>query len=536
MDLLFDSASSYSYASILMQSKMLIEREDKENNAAHAINNRIHNNAFCALLYEGAEYTKISNEKGSFICISLNNNTYEVPESAVKNILRGDFERIIGCEKTGIDSDSMNKIANDSDVSDHHVEKDKNDDSEKTDEKLSFDNESVRTGIIVDNLIDKTSVSHRILEINEDGSINETSRIESDERFKTKERYDKKLSDFTPFANGIENKIEVEDDNKYDLIPKPVFKRKNLINDDKSGKKDVNNDLNLKTDDYHKNNVQEKSAIFRNAIFHPKSDINSNDASANHQKNLFSFVPKRPILNKEKEDVVPEKIVVPKLELYDDETIEDHSNDRGHLFNHVVTVKLKRRFGAVELGPYRFIIWPTWIYEKTSGNSFAEILVHVTDPQDNEYVFVTQKHENEVNVSVDGKTFKVYGTWKSGVFTSHVSLTEKSASVYETIIDVKKNAPTEYANSFLDQFRLEHKGQPSLFIVPFKQHNGGEKYVPITGYVELNGVKSPLSRMPHNELRYAYSGVERIVHGFWKEGIFNFTSEDENRIAVVGSD
>lgn len=62
------------------------------------------------------------------------------------------------------------------------------------------------------------------------------------------------------------------------------------------------------------------------------------------------------------------------------------------------------------------------------------------------------------------------------------------------------------------------------------------KYIPITGYVELNGVRSVLPRRPKNELRYTFSGIERVVRGFWKEGTFDFTSDDANRLILFSQE
>lgn len=225
-----------------------------------------------------------------------------------------------------------------------------------------------------------------------------------------------------------------------------------------------------------------------------------------------------------------------RLSLATTEYDEQVLADRYFMISHIHTIILKRSFGAAEIGPYRFIIWPSWIYNRTTGTAFAEILVHVTDPNDKEYIFVTQKRENEINMTIDGKTFKVYGTWNSGIFTSHVSLTGKTASIYQPIEEIKKNVPEDFSNEFLDQFRLEKKGQPSLFIVPFKCYNGGEEYIPITGFVELNGVKTALPRLPRNELRYTYGGIERVVRGFWKEGVFDFTSDDANRLILFSQE
>ncbi|MBP3804277.1 MAG: hypothetical protein J6I76_10315 [Oribacterium sp.] len=593
---LFNTASAY--ANILVQAKLLAEREQKDDNAAHALNNRLHNNAFCGLLYEGADFKVIDDESGRLIRIDFNNNSYVVPDRAVRNILRNDYERIIGskevvsvnkeeAETKEISSDIRKEIsketaempresASDTVIStietDESVSKSDSDESKKQAETGSKDampkvennkkTEPVRgKGIIVDE--DAFSVGgeldHAIVSINEDGSLAVEARKENDVPEKKPED-NTPLSTFIAYANDIESDLESEDEEPDFLERRPIFKRKNIEN---VASKDNNTESNFdtakedqivkhgffrkKTDAGNNENiktiVKPAQELSRKGFFSKKDESMkvavSSDAEKENDKPvkpLFGFTPKRPKLNKEKEYVVPEEIKVSKLELFDDEKEPDHSNDRGKLFNHIHTIVLKRSFGAAEIGPYRFIIWPSWIYNRTTGTAFAEILVHVTDPNDKEYIFVTQKRENEINMTIDGKTFKVYGTWNSGIFTSHISLTGKTASIYQPIEEIKKNVPEDFSNEFLDQFRLEKKGQPSLFIVPFKCYNGGEEYIPIIGFVELNGVKTALPRLPRNELRYTYGGIERVVRGFWKEGVFDFTSDDANRLILFSQE
>ena len=630
---LFNTASAY--ANILVQAKLLAEREQKDDNAAHALNNRLHNNAFCGLLYEGADFEVLESESGRLIRIDFNNNSYVVPDKAVKNILRNDYDRIVGGKEA---VSSINKEESHEDAETIAVEEKepeakkeailepvkaetlpevaeaiaepeekmesvkeipeekakepetaivKKEESAQTETsatekknpvpqnktnpqagKKKTPDAPVNKGIIVDEKAFSitSNLDHAVVSINDDGSMSFETRDEK--KTVEKKPVEEKpvestpLSAFTAFANGIENDLESEDEEE-EVIARPVFQRKSVENSAPKAKNAVAETATIEEDTTVKHGFFRKKTdgnavtpkpvlsskpaheVTRKGFFQKKdepksvedsSDSNKEKESNKPTKSLFGFAPKKPTLNKEKEEVVPEEIVIPKLELFDDDEKQDHSNDRGKLFNHIHTIVLRRSFGAAEIGPYRFIIWPTWIYDRTTSTSFAEILVHVTDPNDKEYIFVTQKHENDINMTIDGKTFKVYGTWKSGMFTSHVVLTNKTASIYQPIEEIKKNVPDDFNNEFLDQFRLEKKGQPTLFITPFKSYNGGEEYIPITGYVELNGVRTVLPRRPKNELRYTFSGIERVVRGFWKEGTFDFTSDDANRLILFGKE
>ena len=111
-----------------------------------------------------------------------------------------------------------------------------------------------------------------------------------------------------------------------------------------------------------------------------------------------------------------------------------------------------------------------------------------------------------------------------------VRLDGRTDSMFQIDDEVNKEEPEDnFSNTYLDQFRLERKGQPKHFIVPFKNNNRGEKNIPIVGYVEVNRKRYPLERRDGNTLSYRYSGGERIIKGHWEEGTFKFTVEDANR-------
>ena len=209
---------------------------------------------------------------------------------------------------------------------------------------------------------------------------------------------------------------------------------------------------------------------------------------------------------------------------------ESYNHDGGKIFSHIHQVVLKKQFGNSSTGPYRFIFWPLRIIEMQSKKTWADFLVHVTDQNGNETVLCTDGAYKELIIKVDGKEFNVYATWTNGVFDSHVSLYGKTASIYtiEEEIYREESEDAEH-DSFLDQFRLERKGQPKHFIVPFKNNNRGELNIPIVGCVELGGKRYPLERREENTLRYRYNGSDKVIRGHWEKGVFQFAVDDVNR-------
>lgn len=215
---------------------------------------------------------------------------------------------------------------------------------------------------------------------------------------------------------------------------------------------------------------------------------------------------------------------------------DSYNYDGGDIFMHIHQVVLKKQFGNSSAGPYRFIFWPLRIIEMQGKKTWADFLVHVTDQNGNEILLCTDGKYKELMVKVDGKEFNVYATWTNGMFDSHVSLYGKTASIYTIEEDVHKEEPeTAYHDSFLNQFRLERKGQPKHFVVPFKNNNRGELNIPIVGCVELGGKSYPLERREENTLRYRYNGSDKVIRGHWEKGMFKFTVDDANRFVWEGS-
>lgn len=247
------------------------------------------------------------------------------------------------------------------------------------------------------------------------------------------------------------------------------------------------------------------------------------------------FVPRTPVVQSEtSEPVIVKNDWSGKTEAVFEATEpdeKDYTHDGGILFHHVHQVVLQKKFGSNSVGPYRFVFWPIWIYDRYVGRRLADFLVHVTDPNGNERVSCTEGDLKELLIEFDGIQFKAFATWNDGVFESKILLNGRTDSIYKIEDSVHKEEPEHnFSNTYLDQFRLERKGQPKHFIVPFKNNNRGEKNTPIIGYVEVNRKRYPLERRDGNTLSYRYSGGERIIKGHWEDGTFQFSVEDANRL------
>lgn len=210
----------------------------------------------------------------------------------------------------------------------------------------------------------------------------------------------------------------------------------------------------------------------------------------------------------------------------------DYSQDGGQLFQHIHQVTIKPRFGDAVVSRARFIIWPTRVITMHTGTTFADFLVHVTDTYGNEQIFCTNSKIKQLGMMVDGKQYLVYGIWNNSVFESHVVLDGKSGSMFRMEEEVQKQEPdSNFGDSFLDQFRYEHKGQPFHFIVPFLNGNRGELNIPIVGFVSIDGKKYALERCEGNTLQYrTRANAEKIIRGHWEKGTFVFTIDDATKL------
>lgn len=250
----------------------------------------------------------------------------------------------------------------------------------------------------------------------------------------------------------------------------------------------------------------------------------------NHVERTEKFSDPQPskteLKNNEAKDMETSSVTVPAKN--EESMSQDHSQDGGTLFQHVHNVSLKPKFGDVTLSEARFIIWPTYVIEMHPGRLFADLLVYVVDKNGTERAYCTERGQDMISVTTsDNKQFNVYGIWDNGHFTSYVTLAGKTESQNRMEETVEKFEPERTdSDAFLDQFRVERKGQPAHFIVPFKNRNYGEQNIPIAGYVETNGRKFPLERRDGNTLRYIYHSNEKVIRGHWEKDKFVINIQD----------
>lgn len=313
-------------------------------------------------------------------------------------------------------------------------------------------------------------------------------------------------------------------------------------------------DIDISNSKFKPKNQSHESAPVRNAV------STSLPAKEKHSGGLFGLFRKKPentpASSGRESDSAPEKFAPkgasadysfipnaayqnsgikngPRKEVYNDEPrlsaeekeIVDYSHDGGELFQHIKNVALKKKLGNDMIGPFRFIFWPTAL-PKTSDQTFAEMIVYVVDSLNHfEGAYICDRSTPEIRIALGPMDFKVYGLWEAGEFESHVSVTGKTASIFDVQEKTEVILPSEINDFYFDQFRLEKKGQPKLMIVPFKAQNRGEINIPITGYVELNGKKIPLQRMSGNTLKYKYNGRVVTITGHFEHGRFLYLAD-----------
>lgn len=208
-----------------------------------------------------------------------------------------------------------------------------------------------------------------------------------------------------------------------------------------------------------------------------------------------------------------------------------HGQDGGVPFMHIHYVVIKRRFGDEIIANYRFIFWPTRIVEKYPKKTWGDFLVHVTNMDTMEETITCTDHKmKELTVEADQKEFSVFCFWNAGTFESHVVLCGKTDSMFRMEERVDKKEPENMEDSYLEQFRYEKKGQPKLFVAPFRGNNRGEKQIPILGCVEIRDQRFPLERLDKNRIGYRCHGELKIIQGHWENGSFVFVIEDGDPI------
>lgn len=438
----------------------------------YQINTRIYNNAFCGLIRNGYPFAYDS-ENGDFLSLLIDGSAYRCPSNSVKNILREEYQMV--CEGKALSSAPS---WTDFDFNDSKP-------VEKTDDiaGIGEPEESIEIPII------------------------ETNEVEVQE-----------------IVEPLMKEAEV----------KPKFQPKNRMEVNESVLEKPEPIASITTSPINSTGSEEEISInARRGIFARFRGLpEANPLTPATEK---GFLPRGPLEQPEAEPVVIGTTcsdMAKKIILSEIEEKRDYSHDGGGLFQHMHRVTLQKMYGSSVSGPYRFVLWPTIFVEKVSGKVFADFLLHVTDPNGNEYVHCTDENCKEISVNVDGREFNVFGTWVNGELETHVTLRGKTASMFTIEDDVHIMMPKEAIDdNFFEQFRLERKGQPKHFIVPFKDNNRGERMIPIIGYVEVNRKKYPLERREGNTLRYKISGNgEKIISGHWEENRFIFTVDAANRI------
>lgn len=441
-------------------------------------------------------------------------------------------------EKDMIDLDSeIIKDQNDIHSEDTESEPDNTKDNSDGDEKI---NEEPDDNDVYDDDADADDEGDYI---SEDEILNEEAQ--DDETFPVFSPIIKKEKNENSGSNIIKPETDEENNDRGSL-----FEDDNLF---KPKKEDHNNSTSYESEENKpvkaetENTEVKKKNKFLSSIFGDKKTSSNNEIKKINDdtkqetdiipdESANEFKPRGPIVNKDPEPVITKNDWEGKLAPEFDAPAppeNDYSNDGGVLFHHVHTVTLKKRYGSEAAGPYRFVFWPTWIIDKFNGKRFGDFIVHVTDPNGNEITSCTEGDMKELDIKIDGKQFKVFATWDMGVFSSNVALAGKTESIFTINDEVHKEEPDQFTNKYLDQFRLERKGQPKHFIVPFKNNNRGEKNIPIIGYVEVNRKRYPLERRDGNMLCYKYSGNERMITGHWENGKFVFSVKDSNRFSVM---
>ena len=521
--------NSGKYLEIMKSSRHLIDSESGVTSLEHQLHTRIYNSSFCSLLLCGShcDYREIGNR----LVITLAGVEYPCPVQIVKQILRERYDEITSkclnapAEKS--EAASFEKVFN--------VTKDMDFDLENYDFSLpEITESSVDVTLTSAEQDPATAVIGSVLSspaalpghadalspergpklIREDFA----EQLPADTAGVTEET----SSAFTPASRSGITSVELMA--VPSEVKEPRFHAKWELSETGSG---TSSSVPSK----------EKRFLFwpfdRKKNVEPASDPETDQETVRNsepsvKRPFVRFQPKASFAN-----AFPEPVVLPAeekpqiaLSLHSPAPLRDYTHDSGELFMHRHIVTLKKRLGSDMIGPFRFTFWPTCIPD--SGNGFAEMLVHVIDDAGKkEELAVLDKQQHEKIFSFDGKELKAYGIWNNGTFESHISLCGPTASIFDLVEDVKVSLPEKMTDNFLSQFRLEKKGQPKLFIVPFSSSNRGEQTIPIIGYAEVKGVRHALKRMEGNTLKYTYDGRLKIVTGHFDLGRFTFSTDSD---------
>lgn len=519
-NLLFGTLQSYAW--ILEYARHLTDHEPKDempNRIEHQINIRIYNNALCGMLYMGYPFEIVEENEIKFVVITIDGALFQCPLNTVSNVLRMEYDSLIkpkleSRKESGTTEDRM-KLENNF-ISKIHIPNDAQDGGEKMSKLTDKPDDAflMQAGISdLDDFVLAPAKPYTMLELDAEASQKGYSDMAASASVESQPTIEKRSVETTfNQTDGIKGQkasLLQQKAGKFKPKTQPmalsIAQMQQSAITSKKGEKDQSGGF--------------FSAIFGGAKKRQESILERSMAEETEDNKEKAMI--------QKKDTSRD---ISHAEAYPEEKENlNYSQDGGKLFKHIHEVTLRKKFAGTIAGPYRFIFWPIRILERYPGKTWADFLVHITEPNGNETVMCTDGKYKELAMKMDGKEFNMYATWTGGIFESHLSLQGKTESMFILEEDLFKEEPEEASRDcFLDQFRYERKGQPKHFIVPFKNSNRGEMNIPIVGYVELDGKKYPLERRESNTLRYRYKGDDKIIRGHWEKGGFVFAIEDAN--------
>lgn len=202
-----------------------------------------------------------------------------------------------------------------------------------------------------------------------------------------------------------------------------------------------------------------------------------------------------------------------------------YANDYGQIFKHTHNISVTLKYGSnTGVTKYKVEFWPTWVQFGSRSNTYAECLVRISDETGHEKIDMIDRNNKELTYQFPGTEhkFKMVGAWQSGMLSTVVQLVNDAKYTIKTT--VQKDEPEVIDGNYLNQFKVEAKGQPKYFIVPLRADNRGEERIPIIGIVEEPGhSKFILSRMPNNTCQHTFNNRTRIISGHWENGLFHIS-------------
>lgn len=460
------------YMVILEYARKLIRHESdrtEESRIQHQINTRLYNNAFCGLLKAGAPFKVREDHGKEFITMEIEDICYECPASSASNILRSEYGGII--------LESQNQVTEKRDTERTEEVKNKGIKSKTEKEEKVTSPFLMKSGLPdMDSFEFSPPKKHKIRDIGEEAGkgmcCEENDHVEKGmvtASHKRRDEPESKGEDLAP-----EQPVRFVPKNERFRQPVPAPQNTKPVKEEEDGKAGI------------------LSGLFGRK---KKEEESSGTVEAERKEG------------------------------------RNYHQDGGVPFMHIHYVALKRRFGDEVIANYCFIFWPTRIVEQYPKKTWGDFLIHVTNMDTMEETITCTDHKmKELTVEADQKEFSVFCFWNAGVFESHVVLRGKTDSMFRMEEKIDKKEPEDMRDSYLEQFRYEKKGQPKLFVAPFRGNNRGERQIPILGCVEIHDQKFPLERLDKNRIGYRCHGELKIIQGHWEKGSFVFTIEDGDPI------